>query len=94
MTHVFAWEPYDAGFRCYLPNEITLVVTPDRYAKGFKPKAARGTGWHAQASQWDGKSTISRFGRDEYGNLQPTAKDAMRLAESIYLEAIGEDTCN
>ena len=83
----FNWQPYEGGFRCEMPNEVTLVVTPDKYAKGFTPKPARGTLWNAQASQWDGKSTISRYGRDEYGNLQPSAKAAMRLAESIYTEA-------
>ncbi len=83
----FEWQPRDGGFRCEMPNEVTLVVTPDKYAKGFTPKPARGTMWNAQASQWDGKSTISRYGRDEYGNLQPSAKAAMRLAESIYTEA-------
>ena len=83
----FNWQPYEGGFRCEMPNEVTLVVTPDKYAKGFTPKPARGTMWNAQASQWDGKSTISRYGRDEYGNLQPSAKAAMRLAESIYTEA-------
>lgn len=83
----FNWQPKDGGFRCEMPGEVTLVVTPERYAKGFAPKAARGAKWHAQASQWDGKSTISRYGRDEYGNLQETAKDAMRLAESIYRDA-------
>lgn len=83
----FDWQPSDGGFRCEMPDNVTLVVTPDRYAKGFTPKPARGTQWHAQASQWDGASTISRYGRDEYGNLQATAKDALRLAESIYLGA-------
>ncbi len=84
----FNWQPYsDGGFRCEMPGDVTLVVTPDRLAKGFTPKPARGTMWHAQASQWDGISTMSRYGRDEYGNLQPSAKAAMRLAESIYTEA-------
>ena len=88
MAKRFDWIAYEGGYRCEMPNDVTLVVTPDRYAKGFTPKPARGTLWHAQASQWDGKSTLSRFGRDEYGNLQASAKDAMRLAESIYLEAV------
>lgn len=84
----FNWQPNAwGGFSAEMPNEITLVVTPERYAKGFTPKPARGTLWHAQASQWDGKSTISRYGRDEYGNMQPNAKAAMRLAESIYNDA-------
>lgn len=88
MAKQFNWTAYEGGYRCTMANDVTLVVTPERYAKGFTPKAARGARWHAQASQWDGKSTISRFGRDEYGNTQASAKDAMRLAESIYLEAV------
>lgn len=83
----FNWQPREAGFQCEMPGDVTLVVTPDKYAKGFTPKPARGTQWHAQASHWNGKDTWSRYGRDEYGNLQPSAKAAMRLAESIYLEA-------
>lgn len=86
----FNWQPNDhGGFSAAMPDDVTLVVTPERYAKSFTPKAARGTTWRAQASQWDGKSTLSRFGRDAYDRLQPTAQDAKRLAESIYLDAIG-----
>lgn len=86
----FDWQPNAfGGFSAKMPNEVTLVVVPDRYAKSLTPKAARGSAWRAQASQWDGKSTLNRFGRDEYGNLQPTAREAKRLAESIYLEALG-----
>jgi hypothetical protein len=88
MSKQFDWQPRDGGFHCEMPGNVTLVVTPDRYAKGFTPKAARGTLWRAQASLWDGNYTLSRFGRDEYGNLQPSASEAKRLAESIYLDAV------
>ena len=80
----FEWFPHEAGFRCELPNNVALNVVPERHAKCISPKAARGTKWRAQASIFDGKSTVSRYGRDEYMNLQETAKDAMRLAEDIY----------
>jgi hypothetical protein len=86
----FAWEPNSfGGFSAKMPNNVTLVVTPDRLARGFTPKPARGTGWHAQCSHWDEATRcMSRFGRCEYGNLQKTAKDAMRLAEEIYSAAL------
>lgn len=84
---MFDWQPKDGGFQAKMPNNVTLAVTPERYAKGLTLKPARGTKWHAQASIWDGKSTISRYGRDEYGNLQDSAKAAMRLAEDIYRRA-------
>jgi hypothetical protein len=68
-----------------MPNNVTLAVTPDRYARGLTPKAARGTRWHAQASHWDEATrTMSRYGRDEYLNMQDNADEAMRLAEDIY----------
>lgn len=84
----FLWEKQDGGFRCRVSETVTLVVTPERLVRGFVPKAARGTKWHAQASRWDETSrTLSRFGRDEYMNLQESAAAAMRLAEDIYLTA-------
>ena len=82
------WEKWceSAGmFRSQIGN-VTLVVTPDTYAKGLSLRPKRGTKWHAQCSQFDGKSTIMRYGRDEYGNLQDTKEDAMRLAEDIFNE--------
>lgn len=85
---MFNWVPKDGGFRCTMPGDVTLVATPDRYAKGLTPKAARGTKWHAQATHWNERTrTSSRYGRDEYLNLQDGAKDAMRLAEDIYRSA-------
>jgi hypothetical protein len=83
---MFDWQPHDAGFRCAMPGNITLDVFPERHAKGFVAKPARGTKWRAAASIFDGKFTISRYGRDEYMNLQASVKDAMRLAEDIYKE--------
>ena len=83
----FNWFPYDGGFRCE-KGDVTLNVVPDRFAKGFAPKAARGAKWRAQCSHWhEPTRTMSRYGRDEYMNLQDTAKAAMRLAEDIYLKA-------
>lgn len=84
----FHWVEQDGGFRCHVSETVTLVVTPDRFAKGFQPKAARGSKWHAQVSQWCARtSTLSRYGRDEYLNLQDSADAAKRLAENIYLTA-------
>lgn len=84
----FDWRPVDGGFQAEAPGNVTLVVTPDRYAKGIAPKAARGTKWRAQCSHWDERTrTMSRYGRDEYLNLQDDVKAAMRLAEDIYKAA-------
>ena len=81
----YEWVKNGADNRCELPGRITLVVTPVHYAKGFTPKAARGTKWRAQASHWDAStSTLSRYGRDEYMNPVASAEDAMKLAQSIY----------
>lgn len=84
------WQPNDfGGFSAEMPGNVTLVVTPDRLARGFTPKPARGTGWHAQCSHWDARtSTLTRFGRCEYSNLQPSAADAKRLAVSIYEDGL------
>ncbi|QIG73334.1 hypothetical protein EVC03_026 [Rhizobium phage RHph_Y5A] len=87
---MFNWVPQDGGFRCEMPGNVTLVVTPDRIAKGIAMKPARGTKWHAQCTHWDERtSTASRYGRDEYLNLQGTSRAAMRLAEDIYMERQG-----
>ena len=84
----YQWIKNGATYRCELPGNVTLVASPDQYAKGFMPKAARGTKWHAQASHWDAAtSCVSGYGRDEYMNLVASAKDAMKLAQSIYEEA-------
>lgn len=83
----FNWVEQDGGYRCRVTDTVTLAVTPDRYSRGTL-RPARGTMWHAQATKWCEKTrTASRYGRDEYTNTQPSATDAMRLAESIYLEA-------
>ena len=77
------------GYQAAMPDNVTLVVSPDRLAKGFIPKAARGTQWRAACCHWDESTRcMSRFGRDAYGEMQPNAKAAMRLAEAIYMEAI------
>lgn len=84
----FHWFEQDGGYRCHVSETVTLVVTPDRLAKGLTPKAARGTKWHAQVSHWhEPTRTMSRYGRDEYLNLQDSADLAKRLAEDIYLTA-------
>lgn len=83
----YEWTKKGASYHCELPGNVTLVASPDQYAKGFMPKAARGTKWRAQASHWDAStSTISRYGRDEYMHPVASAKDAMKLAQSIYEE--------
>lgn len=67
-TKLFNWtqSPAYSGYRAEMPNDVTLVVSPDRI-KGFANQPARGTTWHAQASQWDEPTKcISLFGRDEY----------------------------
>ena len=82
----FDWQKgeYDAGFVAKIGN-ITLCAAPDRVKWG---KAVRGTKWRASVSIFDGKFTISRYGRDCYDQLCDTAKDAMRLAEQIYNEEL------
>lgn len=85
----FPWTKENGStFRAEMPDNVTLIVTPDQ-TKGFFGDPKRGTSWHAQASQYDDKSTtISRFGRDEYNVKHKTYKDAMRAAESIYNDAL------
>ena len=90
MTKEFDWKAseYATGFKAEMVDNVTLFVTPDQTIGLFGAKPKRGTIWRAGASQWDGKSTISRFGRDEYNVLHKTAKDAMRAAERIYRDAL------
>jgi hypothetical protein len=86
----FNWLPnsYSAGFRADMPDAVTLSASPNQTV-GFIGKPKRGTTWSACVSQWDeSTSTLSRFGRDTYGVPHKTAKDAMRAAETAYLEAI------
>ena len=42
----------------------------------------------AAVSIWNGKDTLSRYGRDDFGNTYATAKDAMKAAETIYRETL------
>lgn len=82
----FDWTAQDGGFRAIMPDNVTLVVTPDMFRNG---KPARRTKWHAQCTHWNERTaTASRFGRDVYMDVQPTAHDARRLAEQIYTEAV------
>lgn len=85
----FNWEPRDAGFTATMPHNVTLVVMPDHTTGLWGAKPKRGTTWHAQASEFDGKSTVSAFGRDEYNVRHANAKAAMRAAEAIYMDAMG-----
>lgn len=86
MPKQFDWQPNDAGFRAEMPDNVTLYVTPDRNKWG---KPARGTTWRAGASVWNASTrTISRFGRDVYGQQVADKRAAMKLAESVYLEAV------
>jgi hypothetical protein len=80
------WQKGDHGCFVAKIGDITLCASPDRTMR-FGTKPARGTKWHAQASIWDGKCTISRYGRDVYTQLCDSAKEAMRLAEDVYNEA-------
>jgi len=77
----YEWLPSDHGFQAKVGN-VTLCVTPDRSRFG---KPLRGTKWHAQCSSWcERTSTASRYGRDEYLNLQDSKESAMKLAENIF----------
>jgi hypothetical protein len=69
---------------------VTLFAAPEHTKGLFGERAARGTKWHAGASVWDGASTISRFGRDVYGQLCESAKGAKALAESVFTEESGK----
>jgi hypothetical protein len=90
----FTWTRQDGGFRATLPDNVTLVVTPAHYAR-HSLKPARFTKWHAQCTHWDERTrTATRFGRDVYSDLQPTARDARKLAEAVYLEEIASRTVN
>lgn len=86
----FQWKKNfdNAGFKAEMPDNVTLWVVPTKYAKGFDLKPARGAKWRAGCNYFDGKFTVSRFGRDAYDDLQDSAKKAMRLAEEIYREAL------
>lgn len=79
------WVQSDGIWRADIAN-ITLYASPDRSKFG---KAARGTKWRAGVSSWDASTrTISRFGRDVYGQVCDSAKEAMKLAEEVYREAV------
>lgn len=81
------WTKRDGMHVAEIGN-ITLAATPAQWAKGFIPKAARGSKWRAQCSIWDdATSTMSRYGRDEYMTLYGTAAEAKRAAERIYTDA-------
>lgn len=86
----FNWTKDDhAGWRCEMPGNVTLWACPDRFASGFIPRAARGTKWRAGCNHWnEATRTVSRYGRDAYTYLQPTADAAKRLAQEIYTETI------
>jgi hypothetical protein len=83
----FDWFRIDQGeWACHI-GPVTLIVTPD-VKRHNRP--AYGTKWHAQCTHWNAATaTASRFGRDVYLDLQPSAKAAKRLAEQIYTEAAG-----
>lgn len=77
----FNWQ-FDGCIYRATVGDVTLVASPDRM-KNAKP--ARGTKWRAQCSLWtETTRTITSYGRDEYINLQCSAKAAMRLAEDIF----------
>lgn len=81
----FDWIKADNGVWTAKIGDVTLVASPDMFRNG---KPARGTKWHAMCTHWNAATaTASRFGRDVYMDLQPTAQAAKRLAEQIYTEA-------
>ena len=79
------WQNCGAdGWRATI-GDIMLYASPDQ-TKAFKPK--RGTTWRAGASRWEAHTaTIYRYGRDVYDVRCTTAKEAMRLAETVFNEA-------
>jgi hypothetical protein len=91
MARQFNWVQGDTcAFRAEMPGDITLSAFPDRLTH-FGTKVARGTFWRAQASHWnEATRTVSRFGRDEYMVKHKTRHDAMRAAERIYIDQMGE----
>lgn len=89
----FNWQKVDAGFQAEMPDNVTLVATPDSTKGSFGEKPARGTAWRAQASHWnEATKTMSGFGRDEYSAKHASAKLAMQAAEKIYMDAFSLDT--
>lgn len=93
MDIKFPWEKQGAGWRCIMPAEVTLFVSPEHLRMGRRGlQPSRGTKWHAGASIWNGKDTVSRYGRDVYLDKQEDAKAAQRLAETVYTEALNAKT--
>lgn len=96
MPKRFNWKPAGygqtgPGMLADLPGDVSICVSPDQTVGLFGAKPKRGTTWRAQATHWGERTrTASRFGRDIYMTQFKTAKDAMRAAEALYLEAIGE----
>ena len=83
------WKRDGVTWLAEMPGNVTLVASPDRVAGPLGNKPARGTYWHAQATHWDEeKRTASRFGADVYLTKCKTYRDAMRLAEKVYREAV------
>ena len=81
----FEWLKNDQGGFTAKVGDVSLHAVPDRLAKGFTPKPARGAKWRAFVSHWDEKTRSStRYGRDAYFELQNNAESAMRLAEEIF----------
>ncbi len=37
----FEWFAHEGGWRCELPDGVSLNAVPDRLAKGITPKAAQ-----------------------------------------------------
>lgn len=84
MSPAIEWTKRDgdASYFADMPRNVSLFVSPDR-SDGFgKPR--RGTKWRYGASHWDGKHTVSRWGRDTYYDLCKSKDEAMRKAEALY----------
>lgn len=79
---MFDWTRDEFGGYVAKVGDVLLGASPDRVKFG---KPVRGTKWRASATRIDEAARCgTRYGRDEYMNLQPTAKAAMKLAEDIY----------
>lgn len=80
------WERNGATWKAEMADNVTLFASPVAMHR-FQDKAVRGTKWRAGASIWDERTrTMSRYGRDCYMQEVGTAQEAMRLAETIYIE--------
>ena len=88
----FDWQPLQdgqVGWSCRI-DDVTMFAVPQNTRNG---KPVRGGRWRAGVTHWDEATwSATRFGRDVHSDLQPTARDARKLAEAVYLEEIASRT--